>query len=115
LAAATRHLTDLVEEQGAAVGFLEETAAVFDRTGESAALVPEQLALEEMLGQRSGIDGDERTVAQRPVAMQGTRDELLARAGLALQENVDGGAGDFSRVSKSRCIAALSPRMLAKR
>ena len=42
-----RHLADLVEEQGAPVGGLEAPLALAQRAGEGAALVAEQLGLDE--------------------------------------------------------------------
>ena len=47
---AGRHLADLVEEQGAAVGLLEEARLVGDRARERAAHVAEQLRLQQRLG-----------------------------------------------------------------
>jgi hypothetical protein len=56
-----RHVADLVEEERSAVGLLEATAACRLRAGEGAALVAEQLRLEQVLRDRRGVDGDERT------------------------------------------------------
>ena len=50
-----RDLADLVEEERAAVGLLEAPLATRDRAGERAALVAEQLALEERLGERRAV------------------------------------------------------------
>ena len=56
-----RQLADLVEEQRAAVGRPEEAGlALVVGAGEGALLVAEQLALEQRLGQRAAVDGDER-------------------------------------------------------
>ena len=60
-----RHLADLVEEQCALVGCLEQTGTVLDRAGERAARVTEQLALEERLWQRTAVDRDERSAGPR--------------------------------------------------
>ena len=62
---AGRHLADLVEEDGAAVGGLEQAALLLPRVGERAPLVAEQLALEQLLGQRRAGDVDERPRAAR--------------------------------------------------
>ena len=43
------HLADLVEEHRAAVGRLEQAALLLPRVGEGAALVAEELALEQRL------------------------------------------------------------------
>ena len=57
-----RHLADLVEEQRAAVGLLEQAALLRLGVGEGAALVTEELALEQALGHRGAVDLDERAV-----------------------------------------------------
>ena len=55
-----RQLADLVEEQRAAVGFLELADALVDGAGERALLVAEQDALDQVLGDGAAVDGDER-------------------------------------------------------
>ena len=55
-----RHLADLVEEQGAAVGHLELAGLARHGAGEGALLVAEELAFEQGLGERGAVDGDER-------------------------------------------------------
>ena len=47
----------------------------------------EQLALEQAVGQRGAVDGDERAVAPVSGAMHDLGEELLPRAGLALQKH----------------------------
>ena len=51
-----RHLADLVEEERAAVGLLEEARRALLGVGERAAHVAEQLALEQRLGHRRAVD-----------------------------------------------------------
>ncbi len=77
------HVADLVEEQGAAVGHLEQAALGADGAGERAARVAEQLGLEQRLGQRRAVDRHERRVGARRVGVDGARDQLLAGARLA--------------------------------
>ncbi len=64
-----RHVADLVEENGAAVGHLEAAAALADGAGEGALLVAEQLALQKGFGQGGAVDGHERagTILRRLV------------------------------------------------
>ena len=57
---AGRHLADLVEEHRAAVGGFEQALLLHARIGERAALVAEELALEQLLGQRRAGDVHER-------------------------------------------------------
>ena len=67
--AAERHVADLVEEEGAAVGLLEAApVAPLVRAGEGALLVAEQLALEERLGQRGAVDRHEGAASRRGLA-----------------------------------------------
>ena len=54
------HLGDLVEEQRAAVGHLELARLAGRRAGEGAALVAEQLALEQLARQRRAVHLHER-------------------------------------------------------
>ena len=55
-----RHLGDLVEQQRAAVRGAEAAVALLDRAREGAALVTEQLRLQQRLGERRAVDRDER-------------------------------------------------------
>ena len=81
------HVADLVQEQGAALGLLETPAAHRLRAGEGAALVAEELALEEVLGDRGGVDRDERLCRPRAVPVQRQGDELLPGSGFAGDEH----------------------------
>ncbi len=63
-----RHLADLVEEERAAVGLLEDAAPVGDGAAEGAAHVPEELALDEVLRDGAAVDGHEGPAARRDAA-----------------------------------------------
>ena len=83
-----RNLADLVEKERPRVGQLEAPEPPLGRAGERALLVAEQLALEQRLRQRADVHGDERLVRARTrAACMRARDELLARAALALDEH----------------------------
>ena len=75
-------LPDLIEEQRPAVGQLEAPQLGVHRPGERAFLVPEQLALQQRLGQGGAVDGDERLISARRVGVEVSAEQLLARAGL---------------------------------
>ena len=60
-----RHLGHLVEKQRAAVGAFEAAAVRPRGAGEAAALVAEQFAFDQILGDRAAIDRDERPVLAR--------------------------------------------------
>jgi hypothetical protein len=81
------HLADLVEQQRAAVRALEGALHALHRAGEAPLLVPEQRALDEPLGERGAVELHERPVAPVGVLVHGAREQLLARAALALQEH----------------------------
>ena len=72
------HVADLVEEDRAAVGQLELAAAPRHRAGEGAALVAEELGLDQLLGDGRAVHLDEGAVAARRLRVDGARDQLLA-------------------------------------
>src|SRR5213592_380051 len=78
------HVRHLVQEQGASPGLLEAPDLAGDRAGEGAFLVPEQLALEQVLRNGGAVDGDERPGRPRPIQMDGAGDDLLPRARIPL-------------------------------
>ena len=78
------------------IGQLEAADPSGDRAREGPLLVAEQLALDEPGGQGRAVDLDERLVPAPAVRVDGPREQLLARAGLAADEH--GGVG--------RCHAA---------
>ena len=57
-------------------------------------LVTEELALEQRVGERAAVDGEERAVAPVGLPMDRGGDEFLARAGLAVDEHGAVGLGD---------------------
>ena len=57
-----RERRDLVEVSRTVCGDVEQPALRRDRAGERAALVPEELALEEVVGEIRRVDADERPV-----------------------------------------------------
>ncbi|MNR00392.1 hypothetical protein D3C85_1161630 [compost metagenome] len=85
-----RHVADLVEEQGAAVGLLDQAAhALAARAGEGARLVAEQLALDQRLRHGGAVDRHERRPGAPAAVVQGARQALLAGAGLAVEQHVE--------------------------
>ena len=82
-----RHLGDLVEEQRAAVGALEEAQVLAIGAGEAALLVAEDLALHQVRRDRAAVDGEERMAAPPAEVVHGAGDDLLAGAALAGDEH----------------------------
>src|SRR6185295_8052999 len=78
---------NLVEEERTAVGLFEEAFACRGGTGEGAARVPEELALEERFGDGGAVHGDEGPVGAAAVGMNRLGDELFAGAAFAGDED----------------------------
>ncbi len=76
-------VADLVEEQRAAGGRLDQAELALLRVGERAALVAEELRLEQIARDRRAVELDERRVPAPAVEVQRARDQLLAGSGLA--------------------------------
>jgi hypothetical protein len=76
------------------VGDLEESPLVGQRPGEGAFHVTEQLTLEQALGEGAAVDRHEWAIGARAGGMDRSRDQLLARPGLALDEHRAPGRGD---------------------
>src|SRR6185436_14950873 len=89
-----RHLGELVQEQRASVGALEETRMPAHGACEAALLVPEKLARCELARQRAAVDGDE-LAWPRARSMNRLRDELFARARLTKNQHGARRAGDL--------------------
>ena len=70
-----------------AVGRLEEALLVGDGAGERAAHVAEEVRLEEVGRERAGVDRHERPGGARREPVERLRDELLAGAALADDED----------------------------
>ncbi len=84
-----RQLADLVQEQRAAMGLDELAGVPFGGAGEGALLVTEQDRLDQIVGDRTAIDRDERLCLALAAAMDGACEHLLADAGLALDQHWD--------------------------
>ena len=70
-----------------ALGELDLADAVVDGAGERAALVAEELALEERVREGGAVDGDEAAALALALEVDGARRELLAGARLAVDEH----------------------------
>src|SRR5207244_13601331 len=89
-----RQLTDLVQEQRAPCSRLERTLAEHVRTGEGAALVPDQLVFDQALRKRAAVQGDERNVGTGAEAMQLPGYELLSRSTFVDVQDLSRQVGD---------------------
>ena len=75
-----RHVAHLVEEEGPAVGDLEQARLVGDGAGEGAAAVTEELRIEEVVVEGRAILHDEPLLGATRVEVDRARDQLLAGA-----------------------------------
>src|SRR5581483_2637832 len=82
-------LADLVEEERAAARDLDEAEPQLARAREGALLVAEDLAVDEVALEPAAVDRDPGPVAARRLGVERVRDELLAGAGLAHDEDGD--------------------------
>ena len=78
---------ELVEEQGAAVGFLEAAVAGLGGAGEAARLMAEQFGLDQRFGKRGAIHRHQRAGPARRQMVQALGDQFLAGAALADDQN----------------------------
>ena len=82
------HLADLVQEDGALMRQLQRADPVAIGAGEAALGVTEELGLEQRLGHGAAIDGDEAPCARAECAVDELRDQILADAALAGDEDL---------------------------
>ena len=94
-----RQFADLIEEQRAAVGFGEFADMLLGRAGEGAFLMPEQNGFDEIVGDGAAIDGNKGFCAPLARAMDRARDDFLADAGFAFDQNRNGRGRRLSRRS----------------
>ncbi len=90
-----RHAVDLVEKQRAAACVFELAEPRLHRAGEGAGLVAEELALHHRLRNSRAIDRDVVALGAAAEIVQAARDQILADAGLAIDDDADIGAGKF--------------------
>src|SRR5262249_50736262 len=82
-------LADLVEEESPAVGVFERAAALLEGAGEGSAAMAEELEKDKPRRDPTAVKDDERPAGDHRALVQGARDELLADARLALDQDRD--------------------------
>ena len=87
--------SNLIEEERAPVCELEASGLGGHGTGEGAALVAEELGLHQVLGNGGAVDFNERLGAATAAFVERGRDEFLAGAALAGDEDRGGGVRDL--------------------
>src|SRR3990172_4375607 len=89
---AQAHLADLIHEHGPAVGLIEQAALVAIGIGKAAAYVPEELRLEQRVRHAGAVHRDEGTVRPTAALVDELRDDFLADAAFAGDEDLRVGA-----------------------
>ena len=82
-----RQQPDLVQEHRAAIGRLQQALLRLTRFAEGAALETEHLGLEQRLGDRGAVQIHEEALSSWTMPVQGPRQQPLAGAGLAVDED----------------------------
>ena len=90
------HVADLVEQQRAAVRALEAPDLASGRAGERSSFVTEELAFEQVLGDRGAVERDEGSCAARTLLVDRARDQLLAGSRLTQDQDAGGGRRNLS-------------------
>ena len=108
-----RQLSDLIQQQRASVGLLEQPRAVPSGAGERPFHVAEQLRLEQCVGDRSAVHRDEGTRRPGTGSVDRLRDDLFPRAALPSDQHRRGVAGhapyDLQRVSHGGALGDQDP------
>lgn len=91
-----RHVADFVEKQRAAVRRFDPARAPLVRAGERAALIAEQLRLQQVMRNRAAIDRDERPLAADGALVDRERRQFLAGSRLARDEHARVGLRDLA-------------------
>ena len=81
------HFADFVEENGPAVGDLEQSLLVLIGACERAFHITEELRLEQRFGKGSAIDGYERLTITLGAGVHGTGDQFLTGPTLPVNQN----------------------------
>ena len=105
-----RQLADLVEEQGAGLGFLEIAGVAFGGAGKCAARVTKQLRLDQRRCDRGAIECQVGLVAAHTDPMEVVANEFLAGAGFALDQQRERAVrelGNLSAQLRDRGAAAV--------
>ena len=89
-----RELADLVDQERAAVGALEDALAHRHRAGERPLLVPEQLRLDQVGRDGGAVEDDEGAIATPALLVERLGELLLAGARLPFQDHRDVGHGE---------------------
>ncbi len=89
-----RHLTDFVQEDGAAACDFKQAALVLIGSGKSALQVSEEFAFQQSLGKGAAVHGYERLGGARRTNVNGAGYQFLTGTALTVNQNGAGGGSD---------------------
>ena len=92
-----RQVTDFIEKQRATMGRFDAPGLALMRPGECALFMAEQFGLDQMLGDRPTVDGDERLLAALRLTVQGACHQFLAGAALTTDQHGRFGGRQFAQ------------------
>ena len=104
-----RHVQNLVQEEGAAVGQFKPAGLAAGRAGKRPLFVPEQFRLEKGVRNGARVHRHEGTFGAGTAGVDGLGDDFLAGAGFADDDDAEAGFGDAVRSLMSRPMASLVP------
>ena len=81
------HVADFVEEERSAVGAFEGAALLGWAAGLRAVTIAEEFGFDVVFGNGGAVELDEDAIAAQAFRVDGARDELLAGAGFAIDED----------------------------
>src|SRR5207249_7153458 len=84
---AQAHIADFIEEERSAAGLLEFSRFVFERARKRPLHVPEELAFDQLLGNRGAVELHKRLLGPRAHPVQGRSDQLFPGAALAVHQD----------------------------
>ena len=91
-----RQIGDLIQEQGATIGRLEQSQLVAVGTGEAALEMAEKFAFHQFVGNGAAVHRDKWLLRPRAVAVDHPGDDLLADAGFTVDMHWRLAAGEFA-------------------
>src|SRR5271154_5001973 len=87
------HVADFIEEESSAIGTFEGSAFFAGAAWDSSVTVAEEFRFDVVFGDGGTVEFDEGTVFAEAFGVHRSTDELLARAGFAVDENASVGRG----------------------
>jgi hypothetical protein len=100
---------DFVEEESSAFGFGDETVGSVAGSGEGSADVAEELVLDEVGGDGSAVDGDERTRGAEAGVVGVAGVELFACSAWAGDQDLELGRGEAAKVVEDPAVRLAAP------